>query len=91
LTFKGVKYKQQSAAFLNQVLSFNPIRKEDYEWSMVPKNPVTLDRWRTGFCILWAGKEEAMADKAMEWKLRTVISNMHLNKIQIVEGRLVDG
>jgi len=32
-----------------------------------------------------------MADKAMEWKLRTVISNMHLNKIQIVEGRLVDG
>jgi len=35
LTFRGVRYKQHSAAFPNQVCSFNPIRKENQKWSTI--------------------------------------------------------
>ena len=54
LTFRRVRYKQHSALFPNQASSFNPpTGKEDLKWSMIAKNPVTLNRWRTGFCVFW--------------------------------------
>jgi len=68
LTFRGVKYRQQSAAFPNKVSSFNPpIWKEDLKWFLSAQNPVTLNRWRAGFCILFPGESARKRYGNQEW------------------------
>ena len=53
LTYRTVRCKQHSAVFLNQVSSFNPIKKEDLKWFVSVQNPVTLNRKRAGVFVLW--------------------------------------
>jgi len=43
----------------------DPRGKEDLEWFMSVQNPVTLNKWRAGFCILWSSvvvKDKSIKD-----------------------------
>lgn len=48
LTYKVVMCKRHSAAFPNQVSSFNPLRKEDLKWPMVARKPRYSDWIESG-------------------------------------------